>query len=543
MFDNAQLNSLAGDSKSFIPVTWWLHIGCAKKVNVLVCGDLDIHSIRLIASLSTKVFLQGFEKTSESEHINNIEFIKRSTIPDYKYDAVIINQRVLEVPISDKELKSIIDGCLTENATICMYEMSRNLKSYIHAPISFLTDCFKPGRQQQLAAISGECKLNRYPSISYTPRPYESLLPGKYHNNKNIFLLKEKLKSSFLKSVFSRLITNTDIWTWCKSKNSPTLLNQLYESLGSMGIPWHGNEIEILKILYRPGKIIISLSSKPGSSPEYIVVIAIDNSSESQRDNEEIAVNYLKENSAINPLTSRIYKSMPFGLFKIYCMSEIDGITVDVNNASLRKMTENAFKCIMLYSKELIQADSGKDVKKLSDNYFDSFKRRYSNFDSEIETIDRFLKTIDYSKISCVFMHGDAKLENFILDSKFNVVSIIDLELAEIKGLPLLDLYYLIVYNHNMQNNRQFNLSYIKLLNNDLEPYELQLISNYCNQLSISEYHQSVLKVLFFIHHYSRRFRALAAERQYQTAFGQCLTETCQYIKKFNEKQGQLRNE
>jgi len=543
MFDNSYLDTLSGDYKSFVPVTWWLLIGCARKDKTLVCGDLDIHSIRLIAFLSKRVFLVGCEKTPEAEKINNLEFIDRNAIAENSYDAVVINQRALNIPITDQELGTIIGKCLTDNATMCLYELSENLKSCITSPLKLLKLCFNPGRQQKLAALSSPCTLIRYPSISYTPRPYESFLPGRYHNNKNIFLLKERLKSTFLKTPFSRSITNSNIWIWCKSENSPSLLNQLYKTLNSTNIQWQGSNVEILKILYRPGKIIISLSSKRASSPEYIAVIAIDKSSEAQRNNEEIAINYLKKNNKIHPLISQFYMSMSFGFFKIYLMSEIDGITVDINNTSLQKMTKSAFNCIMLYSSEFIQSGARSCLKELSAAYFITFKSRYCNFNKEIKTINSFLEDVNFDDIPSMFMHGDAKLENFVLDRNFNVISMIDLELAEVSGFPLLDLYYLLVYNHNMQNNRQFNLSYIKLLNNDLDAYEQDLITKYCNQFSISEYHQEVLKIMFFIHHYSRRFRALAAEQQYQTTFGKCLTETCQFIEKLKNKQGHISNE
>ena len=42
-------------------------------------------------------------------------------------------------------------------------------------------------------------------------------------------------------------------------------------------------------------------------------------------------------------------------------------------------------------------------------------------------------------------MHGDTKIENFMIEPKTNkVIGVIDMELAEFPGIPLIDLFFLI---------------------------------------------------------------------------------------------------
>ncbi len=485
-----------------LPVTWWMHIGISAREKVLVCGDLDRHSIEMLAQRSNRLYLYDCAFETAASH-PGIETTGRDRLAQQRYDAIIVNQAGLAREFDAAELERLSGHALTTTGVLCCYEYEacpwRRLAGW-------LADRGIRARGGGKAAWGGSDFALRYRAISYKPRPYEAFASGRYHNNKNVFLAKERVKRAALRSWLAGFIANSSLWIVRRSARASSLIEEVHAAIERLEIPWRGSSINVIKIMYRPGKIIFSLNSEPGSRPEYVAVIAFDEISRAQRDNEAIAIEYFKNQPALASLVSAHHLTAPLGDFKLYLMSEIEGITVDIDNRDLARMTRNAFATIVRIDEESLRPGRGSALRRLATAYLESLFERFTDHHAQLAPIRDFLATVDFDALPMVFMHGDAKLENFVLDDAYDVIGVIDFELAEIDGFPLLDVFYLIVYNQLMIHNKRFDIALQKLVDDELAQHELELVETYSRRFVIDARQQAILKLLFFVHHYARRY-------------------------------------
>ncbi|MBT4195523.1 MAG: aminoglycoside phosphotransferase family protein [Gammaproteobacteria bacterium] len=488
----------------YLPQTWWLHIGDRPKKNVLVCGYLDEFSLKFLSEISQSVFLFSCDLTMTPK--NNLTLVEKGELKNYEYDSIIINQYSNEALLTKIDLFFLINNFLGENGTVCLYEHSESFYSLFRKPFHVLLNIFYDRRKYEFEVNTNMKYIKHFETISYGNRPHESHINGVYFTNKNTFLLKEKFKSYLFNSPFSRLFTNTSIWVMCKKNTCPNMLNKLEQFVQSTpDIPWEGSKPEIIKIYYKSGKIIFSLTSRRGSQPEYIVVIAFNAASILQRDNEKKIINYLQKKPQLSSYVCDYYFDAKFGNSKIYLMTELSGVTVDIDNNNLMVMTERAVAVLNVFTKLTILVDRNEFLSDLLQSYIAILKKRLPDYLSDILLIEGYIKKSNIQSIPSVFMHGDMKLENFVLDKTNHITGLIDFELSEIEGFPLLDLLYLITYNLQTRKGYDFSHAFWALFKNKTQLYEQNLVNNYCNQYMLSSNQKKLLLVVFFMHHYSQR--------------------------------------
>ncbi len=109
--------------------------------------------------------------------------------------------------------------------------------------------------------------------------------------------------------------------------------------------------------------------------------------------------------------------------------------------------------------------------------------------------------------IPLVFMHGDYKDENIIIghdDKRIN--GIIDWDLSEEEGLPLLDVCYLLSYRNLSVGNMALPESIVgKLMPLKEGSAEFRIIGSYCSALGIKAEFCNPLIAAFWLHHIGRR--------------------------------------
>lgn len=127
--------------------------------------------------------------------------------------------------------------------------------------------------------------------------------------------------------------------------------------------------------------------------------------------------------------------------------------------------------------------------------------------------------------IPVVFMHGDYKDENIIVDAGDKRINgIIDWDLSAEEGLPLLDLCYLLSYRNLSDGNAALSEAIIdKLMPLKGDRVESGIIGNYCEELGINAEMVNPLIVTFWLHHiacrngaYSRASRHLMEKNFYR---------------------------
>jgi hypothetical protein len=109
--------------------------------------------------------------------------------------------------------------------------------------------------------------------------------------------------------------------------------------------------------------------------------------------------------------------------------------------------------------------------------------------------------------IKTVWTHGDFKIENVLLDPKsWNIVGVIDWDLSEKAGLPVLDLLYLFAYNRFLRQRQELGeITQKYFLSRKFSGYEQLLWEEYIKKLKIEDDYIVSLLVMFWIHHIAYR--------------------------------------
>ena len=106
-----------------------------------------------------------------------------------------------------------------------------------------------------------------------------------------------------------------------------------------------------------------------------------------------------------------------------------------------------------------------------------------------------------------VWMHGDFKIENVVIDRVTRQPSgVIDWELSQLRGLPLLDLLYLLTYNHILRCDEGFHRVYREVaLSSTWMTWESRLLDTYMDRLSIGAPLADAMLAMLPVHALARR--------------------------------------
>ena len=486
------------------PYAWWYVSERVFNGNVLVVGSIYENDLRFISYIARRVVcVDG--AINNIHDFNNVEYVELNELNDTHFDVVIASL----FNKSDSEVNNVRSKINTLDWFVCVLFCRNDLYFGNYSKISFK----KIFNTNISWCDNKEISYSMtFPCVSYNGNPVESYLPGCYENNKNRFYFKEKIKSIIFNSPFNRLFVNGVITIKSTIDPSNLFYNKILEKLSRL-INCHYNSVFLTNIFYKFGKIILSISSD--KSGDYIVIVAFDESARLQRDNEYKTVKALKNINTISKYIPDQYYVININGIYCYSMSKIDGVTVDKDSRYLEKMTLNAFNVIVDIAKVTMVNEGSASLKKtLINDYIDIFKSKFMKYIS-MPDIDLNKISNELNGIPDVLMHGDSKLENYVLDDKYSVKSIIDWELSELKGFPLLDVLYLITYNMYVTHDEDFISIFFNILTGKINSTYAKMISDYLLQFDISKKQKNILLGVFFLHHFSKRVDVDCSDKIY----------------------------
>jgi len=255
------------------------------------------------------------------------------------------------------------------------------------------------------------------------------------------------------------------------------------------------------------GKAIISLGCLDSADSEIVAVLPLDQRSARRRLKELEMIRYLQT------FPSRVSKRIPsaYGPRVIegclyFPIQAIPGMSVELVFPGLEQATRNAADFLLdlsFASKSRVELDE-ETYQKLFGRLFTETKERADVLVDLLDKIEGSVrKLLSGKSLDMVFMHGDFKMENMILDcNSLEINGVIDWELADKEGLPLLDLLYLITYNKIVVTGiDQFAVIRQFLLEDKFTDEEQHLLNQYREQLDIDGALYEALLAMFIIHH------------------------------------------
>ncbi len=483
---------------------WWYHVGENLNGNVLLIGSFSIDTFSYIDALSQTLIHCPDQLKLQSKLTKGNEQLR--------FDAIIINNQSAD--ITDTTILHLAQNRLVKNGKMCVFEANdAYLPNVLLSPVRLLARLFGKDRKTELTSKTDSLGVEVYSTISYNSDPYESIHNNLYNSNKNISLLKEKIKSWLFSNGFQALIANSNIILVMREKKGISLVNLVHEKLKNCLPSVNAQNLQCSNILYNLGKMIFMFSNLNDESKSYIVVITFSSITEAQRLNELRAIRKLSQDPEISRyMSSEIYHTQLIG-FNCFIMRRCLGMTVDVNMPKLPEMTENAYQILMKISRKYRATEhDDASLLKIVAQYMNAIKQLLPNQLDLLKRIENGLLTHfpRDSLCPCLF-HGDLKLENFVLDKNLSVVGVIDWELYEEQAFPLLDLLYLLNYNIQVRNSVSFIEAFSLLTKGQIASYETAMLSNYLKTFSVETQSLNFFYALFFVHHFGYRITNIGA--------------------------------
>lgn len=490
------------------PIGWWLHVGENIYGSVLVVSGIDSSEMLLLSEIAQDIVILDLAVVNELAFIpENIRVSSEISNMSEEFDAIIIDGAAKK--ISDESIKIMYERLLSPTGFICLYENNKyTAKNLIRSPFRTLVNIFLNLRKKKLKRLNEGMKIWHLPTLSYGRHPDISFRKGNYVSNKNCFLIKEKVKTFIFNSNLFSLFANEHIWLIARSSDAVCLIDRMRDNLYSQGCLWFTSDVQESLVFYKYGKLIMSFRDRNSEGCAYYVVVALCEEATRQRRAEAEIIKKLRDNKKFAKYIQGVVTEYKFGDFPCFVMKNYSGVTVDENNKDLEKMTESAFNVIVELADSTLSLEKNEVhlIERVND-YIQNLAFRLPLYSDRVLKLGgRVSSLLNRLSLRSVCFHGDMKLENFMLDTDLAVSGIIDWELAEEVGFPLLDLYYLIIYNYQIKFDADFADGFKLLCQDGIESNDKKRIEKYADYFDLDILLIETLKLVFFLHHYSTRY-------------------------------------
>lgn len=144
----------------------------------------------------------------------------------------------------------------------------------------------------------------------------------------------------------------------------------------------------------------------------------------------------------------------------------------------------------------------GNDIKILTQYLDDSNKSKINQIEEKLR------QQLVGKKIKTTWFHGDYKLDNVLFNIKnWKIEGVIDWDLSKQEGLPLLDIFFLLIYKDSMITGKNisdiFKNRFLKLQFNSAEE---RIIQEYLNSMKLTDVVIKPLLIVFWLNHIMHRY-------------------------------------
>lgn len=255
-----------------------------------------------------------------------------------------------------------------------------------------------------------------------------------------------------------------------------------------------------------PRKVFISLGSGDAREGQVIVVVTRDQQVIARRNVEAgILERLARRVPALSSMLPRVLARGMLGAHHYFVLSEFRGMSIDGPCPGTVTATRNAAGFLTALHVATVQRDGAANEfrDETVRDLCGKMRERYPELRALTEQIEALLRQgQDRQEFLTVWQHGDFKLENVILDPvSLSVVGAIDWELSQERGLPLLDLLYLIAYNRQVNEGRHL----VEVFHSVILPWrfsseEQRLLNGYVGALGLVMKQPAVWAAFYMLH-------------------------------------------
>lgn len=343
----------------------------------------------------------------------------------------------------------------------------------------------------------------------------EALVEKRYNSVRTSFASKERLKELLFRGRFSEHIAPALALVASCHSLPQTALDTLLSDLQRRGLlPGPPQKPSVKRYFVLPGKVILSVGRGLSRFGERIIVLPIIQTALVRRRHEAETLRALRQSGL--PIAKLVPEFLVEGSLDgqpYFVQAEIPGISIDRPIRKLDDLTEKATRLLIAFHR------STSTTHTLDEKTFQRFFAR--SLAALVIDLGPMHEALIYRieerirlhllglPFKTVWMHGDFKIENLLFDPiSFEIRGVIDWDLSQRDGLPLLDLVYLLLFNRKLRTGQSMgSLVTEVLLPLQLLDAERQLMSEYVAALQLSPEVIHVLLGFFWIHHLTLRER------------------------------------
>lgn len=373
---------------------------------------------------------------------------------------------------------------------------------------------FSVGALKRTARRAGFRQLRTYKLLSEEGLVREVVIRPSYEPSKNSFLVKEKIKKMILRRSSFDWFAPALAVLWFKGQPGENYLELLIFDLTRKGVLTSdsGEPFVVKRYLILPGKVILSIGQLRQLYGKYIVVLPLVESAVT-RLRAEARVLLLLHLRCLN-CTSLVPKSLAEDQFygqAYFVQDEMPGTSIDAPVSSLDRVTWRAVQVLIDFHRETLEEAvlTESDFAALFSEPLHRVAKKIGAAAAQtIDNIEIVLRTELVGKpFKTVWMHGDFKVENLMIDPNSGEINgIIDWDLSRERGLPFLDLLYLLVYNRVVRGEGGVDKVFLQsIISAKWTRFEQCVLNEYCGTLNIAANSLKLLVAVFWIYHIAYR--------------------------------------
>jgi peptidoglycan/xylan/chitin deacetylase (PgdA/CDA1 family)/aminoglycoside phosphotransferase (APT) family kinase protein len=257
-------------------------------------------------------------------------------------------------------------------------------------------------------------------------------------------------------------------------------------------------------------KMVVSFGL-PESEEGVIVVVTADALAAARRASEQGMLVELRARAPeLAGKLPRVIAQAAIRDLKCFAMTRIPGMTIDRPAPGTADATHHAVDFLIALHRATRDNPAKTNLGKRIGCHADAATERYPRLVDPIRAVQsRLLAATDGWQVPVVWQHGDFKLENVMLDARrLTVNGVIDWELADPNGLPILDMLYLFAYNRSVNGGGRIADVYLDLLaDGPRRPDEHREMKRYLDAMGLTITNWAAWAAMYFLHDAGVRFK------------------------------------
>jgi len=318
------------------------------------------------------------------------------------------------------------------------------------------------------------------------------------------------IKSALLGPGLSRLFAPGFVVTCSKGPPRTSFITQLAALLAADGAL--SPRARVRRYLLPLGKVILSLGRPEERHGDVVAVLPLQPSVLERRRHEAAILTRLASlPGAVSAVVPRMVAHGELHGQPYHVISELHGRAIDSPVPGLAEATGEA--CTWLAAFQGLTATERLVTPEVFAEFFGHpLERAAQMLGGETPAIARRIRArlepdLLGRRIRTVWTHGDFKIENVLFDpATGRIQGVIDWDLSDAQGLPLIDLLYLLAYNRQLRSGERFDAVYFDgFLPARATAEEQALIAHYRARVAIDPATLPALAVMLWAHHVGRR--------------------------------------